>query len=33
MIHAFINLGGLGDGCTRSIGDIVAALEAHLRRG
>ena len=33
MTHAFINLGGLGGGCTRSIGDIVAALKAHLRRG
>jgi acetyl esterase len=33
MIHAFINLGGLSDGCRRSIGDIVAALKEHLRRG
>lgn len=33
MIHAFVNLGGLGGGCTRSIADIVAALKAHLGSG
>ncbi|CAN5155821.1 lipase/esterase LipN [soil metagenome] len=33
MIHAFINLGGLSDGCGRSIGDIVVALKGNLRRG
>lgn len=32
MIHAFINLGGLGGGCDRSIGDIVSALKDHLQR-
>jgi acetyl esterase/lipase len=31
MIHAFINLNGLGGGTTRSVADIVAALRSHLR--
>jgi acetyl esterase len=33
MIHAFINLNGLGGGVTRSVADIVSALRGHLRRG
>jgi acetyl esterase len=31
MIHAFINLNGLGGGTTCSVADIAAALRAHLR--
>ena len=33
MIHAFINLGALSDGCSRGIGDIAAALKGNLLRG
>ncbi|CAN5485103.1 lipase/esterase LipN [soil metagenome] len=32
MIHAFVNLNGLGGGASRSIADIVSALKAHLQR-
>ncbi len=30
MIHAFINLGGLGGGCRRAIADVIVGLKAHL---
>lgn len=30
MIHAFVNLGGLGGGASHSIADIASALKTHL---